>query len=195
MHRTVFTTPFVGGALQVIGATYLRIIGWRLDGAPPDLPKFVTVVAPHTSNWDFVIGLAFALKLRLNAFWIGKHTLFRGPVGPILRWLGGIPVDRSAAQNTVGQAVKAFRESESLVIALAPEGTRKKVEAWKLGFYHIAREAGVPIAPAFLDYARKAAGFGPTISVSDDMIADLGALQRFYEQVTGKRPDQAGTIT
>jgi 1-acyl-sn-glycerol-3-phosphate acyltransferase len=128
-----------------VGRTALRLMGWRIEGELPPLDKFVVIGAHHTSNWDFVIFIAAKFVLRLNARWFGKHTIFRWPFGGLMRLWGGIAIQRERQGNTVEQAVRAFAEHEQFVLILSPEGTRKKVERWKMGFYHIALGAGVPI--------------------------------------------------
>ena len=120
----------------------LRLLRWRVEGAIPDLPRFVIAVAPHTSNWDFVVGAAAMFALDLDLTFLGKHTLFRPPFERVLRWMGGIPVDRSSAHGVVAESVRAFGEADRRVLAIAPEGTRKAVRALRgTGFLHIAREA------------------------------------------------------
>lgn len=115
------------------GRLVLRLLGWRIEGAFPDLPKFLIIVAPHSSNWDWIIGMATVLALRVDARWIAKHTLFRGPCGPLMSWLGGIPVDRRASHGFVEQIADRYRQQSQLVIGVTPEGTRKRVETWKTG--------------------------------------------------------------
>lgn len=173
---------------RAVGTGILRAFGWRLEGTLPDVPKVLGIGAPHTSNWDFVFGIAAVLALGLRANWIGKHTLFRWPVGGLMRWLGGIPVDRTHAQGLVEQAVAMFDSRDRLVLGIAPEGTRKKVERWKTGFYHIAHGAGVPILPFYWDYRRKVLGFGPPLVPSGDLDADLERIYAFYTRVHGRHP-------
>ena len=171
-----------------LGRTLLSLAGWRLDGDPPDAPKFVVLAAPHTSNWDFVIGMAalFALGLRLS--WLGKQTLFRRPFGPVMRWLGGLPIDRRSSHGIVAETVRAFEARERFIVAVAPEGTRSKVDRWKTGFYHIACQTGVPIAMGFLDYRRRVVGFGPILVPGGDLERDLAAIRKFYATITPRRP-------
>lgn len=134
----------------------MRLAGWRFEGAFPDLAKFVVIVAPHTSNWDFVIGVIamFAVGIRLT--FLGKHTLFRWPLGAVMRWLGGVPVDRHSPHNVVDQTIARFASQDAMVLALSPEGTRKKLPEWRTGFHYVARGAGVPIVPVALDYRTRA---------------------------------------
>jgi len=172
----------------------LRLFGWRAEGSLDDLPKCVLVVAPHTSNWDFPVMLALAIALRIKATWMGKHTLFRPPFGWLMRWLGGLPIDRGARHNVVEQAVESFRTRDRLVLAVLPEGTRKRTPYWKSGFYHIAMGAKVPIALGYADYRRKVGGIGRVIVPSGDVDADMTLIREFYSGMTGKRPEQFGEI-
>ena len=162
-------------------------MGWRVDGLPPDAPKFVATFAPHTSSWDLPMVVLFGLVLRITLLWLGKDSLFRGPFGFMFGWLGGLPVDRSKSNNVVMQAIRYFDDNDRLVIGVAPEGTRKRVLDWKKGFYHIANGAHVPIAVAYLDYRRKTGGFGPTFVPTGDIDSDMGRIRAFYAGVTGKR--------
>ncbi len=174
--------------LPQVGSLVLRVLGWKIDGVPPDEKKFVIVAAPHTSNWDFVIGLAVAWVYSMDAKFVGKHTLFRWPMGAFMRWAGGIPLDREKSRGFVNTVVDEFNKRENLIVAITPEGTRKRVQKWKTGFYHIANEAQVPIALGFLDYGRKVVGFGPAIWPTGNIGSDLLQIQEFYNGVTGKHP-------
>ncbi|HEY4997648.1 MAG TPA: lysophospholipid acyltransferase family protein [Usitatibacter sp.] len=174
-------------ATRGFGRLVLRVLGWRVEGEVPDLPKFVIAVAPHTSNWDFVVGAAamFALDLRLS--FISKHTLFRWPFARVLRWMGGIPVDRSASHGLVGEAVRAFASTDQRVLAIAPEGTRKRTGRFRSGFLHIARGAKVPVVLASLDYAARCVRLGPMFTPGEDVDADLARVVAFFAKVKGKR--------
>ena len=173
-------------ASRAFGRLLLRVMGWRVDGEVPDLPKFVIAVAPHTSNWDFVVGAAtmFALDLRLS--FIGKHTLFRWPVAGVLRWMGGIPVDRSASHGIVGEAVEAFASVDRRILAIAPQGTRKRGARFRSGFLHIARGAKVPVVLASLDYASRCLRLGPAFMAGEDVDAELARVEAFFAKVKGK---------
>ena len=175
-----------GRFMRAVGRAVLRILGWRVEGEIPNLPKLVIAVAPHTSNWDFVVGVAtmFALDLRIK--FIGKHTLFAGPFAPVLRWMGGIPVDRSSPQGIVGDSVRAFEGVDRLILAIAPQGTRRPVPHFKNGFLHIARGAGVPVLLATLDYAARAVRFGPMTSPGEDVEAERERIEAFFSTVRGK---------
>lgn len=172
----------------------LGVMGWRLCFTDPGTRKYVLVVAPHTSNWDFPLGLLAGWALGLGASWMGKHTLFRGPMGPVFSALGGIPVDRTQAGNMIEQMASRFAKSDHLVLGIAPEGTRSATDHWKSGFYHIARAAGVPIALAFLDYGRKEVGIGDVFMPGADIDTDFERISAFYADKRGKRPGRASTV-
>ncbi len=191
VQRTLFNTPVVTALLRALAHFLLAVTGWRARGALPDAPKYVMIAAPHTSNWDLPVMLTIAFALRADVFWMGKHTLFRAPFGPLFRWLGGVAVDRRKSNNLVEQTIEAFRQRDEFALVIAPEGTRKLTAYWKTGFYHIARGAGVPIALGFLDYRRKTGGVGPVITPSGDIEEDMKAIRDFYADITGKRSAEA----
>lgn len=174
---------------KLIGKIYLLFSRWQSEGERPTFPKYVLIAAPHTSNWDLSNMLSIGFTLGLRVRWLGKRALFRPPFGWLMRFLGGIEVDRSAPLNQVEQVVQVIAGSEHIALVIAPEGTRGRREFWKSGFYHIARQAGIPIVMGFLDYKRKRGGFGPTLFPSDDMQADMDQLREFYRAVTACRPD------
>ncbi|MCJ1886900.1 lysophospholipid acyltransferase family protein [Pseudomonas sp. LA21] len=176
---------------EALGHAMLRVAGWRIEGSLPALDKFVVIGAHHTSNWDFMLFLAAKFVLRLNARWFGKHTLFRGPWGGLMRRWGGIPIQRHLKLNTVDQAVQAFRDSREMMLILSPEGTRRKVERWKMGFYHIARGAGVPIVLAALDYPGRRIVIGEPYWPTGDEAADLRRMLDFYRPFVPKKPEYA----
>ncbi|HOX00109.1 MAG TPA: lysophospholipid acyltransferase family protein [Deltaproteobacteria bacterium] len=194
MHRTVFESPFFSRLFQAVSILFLKIAGWRRIGQVPDLPKFVMIGAHHTTNWDAPIAIAMVFAFRIKAYWLGKHTAFRWPFGGLLKWLGGIPIDRTKSADVVAQMAEEMKKRAELVLLLAPEGTRKKVTRWKSGFYHIARGAGVPVVLAFLDYARKEGGLGPVFHPTGDFDADMREILRFYATVTGKHPERMGAV-
>lgn len=194
MHRTVFESPFFSRLFQAVSILFLKIAGWRRIGQVPDLPKFVMIGAHHTTNWDAPIAIAMVFAFRIKAYWLGKHTAFRWPFGGLLKWLGGIPIDRTKSADVVAQMAEEMKKRAELVLLLAPEGTRKKVTRWKSGFYHIARGAGVPVVLAFLDYARKEGGLGPVFHPTGDFDADMREILRFYSTVTGKHPERMGAM-
>lgn len=176
--------------IEGLGRSILRLFGWRMRGAFPDLPKAVVIAAPHSSNWDGLLGFAAKVAMGVRLSILGKDALVRIPLlGPWLRGQGVIPVDRSAPHGVVGQAVEAIRGADRMWYAIAPEGTRKRVERWKPGFWHIARNAGVPVVPAYFDYANKVIGIGPPFELGDDMHADIARIQRWYKPYKGRNHD------
>ncbi len=173
--------PRRGGPFtRALGRATLRVLRWTVVGEFPDEPKMVVIAAPHRSNWDFIVGLAVKFALSLDASFLAKHTLFRWPFGVVFRFWGGIPVERGAATHTVAAIVSEFESRETLVLALAPEGTRKPGTAWKTGFWHIAYAAKVPILPAVLDRERRIVRFLPVI-IPRDMDQDIRALKAEYD--------------
>jgi 1-acyl-sn-glycerol-3-phosphate acyltransferase len=172
-----------------LGRLGLALFRFHFEGSVPDVPRLVMIVAPHTSNWDFVVGLFAKLALGLRARFIAKHTLFRGPFGSFLRWLGGIPVDRRAPGGVVETVTDAMRAAERLYLVITPEGTRKKVPAWRSGFYRVAHGAGVPILPVAFDYRKRAIVFEPLFEPSGDYEADLPALRSGFDAAMAYRPE------
>jgi 1-acyl-sn-glycerol-3-phosphate acyltransferase len=161
---------------------------FRVEGEVPDLPKFVIAVAPHTSNWDFIVGAATMFALDLRLAFLAKHTLFRGPFAPLMRWMGGIAVDRASPHGVVDEASRGFSTAERRILAIAPEGTRKPVPHFKSGFLHIARAAGVPVMLASLDYGARCVRLGPTFFPGDDVEAERQRIEAFFAKVQGCRP-------
>jgi 1-acyl-sn-glycerol-3-phosphate acyltransferase len=182
-----------GRFVAAVGRFMMAIRGWRVEGEVPDIPKMVLIVAPHTSNWDFLTGLWVKLALRMGARFIGKHTLFRWPLGVVMRWLGGVPVDRSAAAGVVEETARVLRGSERMTLVLAPEGTRRRTDRWKSGFHRIAVAAGVPILLVGLDYSRKVVFFGPLVQPTGDYERDLAHIQSHYSAAMALKPENYGT--
>ncbi len=166
----------------------MRVAGWEFEGAFPDVSRMVVAVAPHTSNWDFLHGAAAMFALDLKVTFIGKHTLFVWPFSVFLRWMGGVPVDRSAAHGVVGEAVASFRGDAPRMLVIAPEGTRKKVERFKTGFLHIARGAGVPVVLVGLDYGSRTVRIGPVIEVGEDIDAERVRIETHFARIPGRYP-------
>jgi 1-acyl-sn-glycerol-3-phosphate acyltransferase len=175
--------------LRWIGRTVLRIMGWRIEGELPSVPKAVLIAAPHTSNWDFVIGVAAKFDLELLVSWLGKHTLFRKPFGFFFRWLGGIPVERDTSHGVVHESIRRVQQHDQFLLALSPEGTRKKVKRWKTGFYQIAKGADIPIIPVAFDYSRKVIQIGALLHPSNSIEEDFLILERFYSTSQGKHSE------
>jgi 1-acyl-sn-glycerol-3-phosphate acyltransferase len=181
-----------GRFAAAVGRFMMGIRGWRVEGEIPDIPRMVLIVAPHTSNWDFLTGLWVKLALRMGARFVGKHTLFRWPLGIFMRWLGGVPVDRSAAAGFVEETARVVRESERMTLVVAPEGTRRLTDRWKSGFYRIAVAAGVPILLVAFDYPRKVVSFGPLFEPTGDYEKDLPEIQSHFEARMALRPENYG---
>jgi len=171
----------------------LRMIGWRTHAIRPHTSHYVIIGAPHTSNWDFGLMLLLMAAEQLPIRFLGKDSLFRGPLGPIMRSLGGIPVNRRERTKLVDQVVAKFEEYDDLIIGIAPEG-RSKTSHWKTGFYYIALKANVPIAMAYLDYGNKIIGVGPNFMPSGDLNADFEIIREFYTGIIGKNPKYQGKI-
>ncbi len=193
MRRTIFDTPVISPVMYAVSWLFLRLTGWRTSGNPPDLPKYVIIGAPHTSNWDFILTIAFAFIYRRKLFWMGKNSIFRFPFGPMFRWMGGIPIDRSKPHGVVAQTIEKFNSADRLILVVAPEGARKKVDKWKTGFYHVAQGAGVPISLAFLDYKNRLGGFGPLFTPTGDIDVDMPKIRAFYATISGRHPNQFST--
>lgn len=176
---------------QKVARWLLKTLGWQVRGELPNVKKLVVAVAPHTSNWDFVLTMAASLAMGVQISFLGKHSIF---VWPLKKWLlafGGIPVERSQHHGMVGQIVQEFAKRDQLIFGVSPEGTRKKVERWKSGFWHIAREAQVPIQLVGIDFASKQIVFGPTLTASTDFASDLAQMRVFFQQMTAKYPENA----
>ena len=183
-------TPFS----QRLAHYILRLIGWRTHVVRPHTSRYVIIGAPHTSNWDFGLMLLLMAAEQLPIRFMGKDSLFRGPLGPVMRSLGGIPVNRRERTNLVDQIAAKFEEYDELIIGLAPEGTRRKTQYWKTGFYYIALKVKVPIAMAYLDYGNRVIGVGPNFMPSGDLRADFEIIREFYTGVIGKNPKRQGKI-
>ena len=192
--------PLVGAAVPrthgpltaALGRFLMRLGGWSFEGSVPSEAKMVFSIAPHTSNWDFPVGLWAKFALRLKASFLGKHTLFWWPFGVFLRSIGGIAVDRTKAAGIAEDSARAFQESDQLVLVVAPEGTRSRSEKWKSGFYRIAVAAGVPILIVAFDYPRKVIRFGPLFRPTGDYEKDLPKIRSHYDAAMALRPESYG---
>ena len=180
--------------LQGIAGFILRIGGWTPVGDLPSLDKAVFVAAPHTTNWDGFWLLVYKTAFDMDVHFLAKHTLFWWPLGPVLRAMGAMPIDRTVSTSTVQQVVDAFAERDKFWFALSPEGTRKWQPYWKTGFYRIAKSANVPLVLAFIDYKKKRLGIGITLPDGQTMEQDLQAIREFYAPFTGRLPERQGPI-
>ena len=170
---------------------WFRHGGWTIAGKLPPDPKFVIMGASHTSNWDFLVFLGAVHVLGRKIHFIGKHSLFKWPMGGFMRALGGIPVDRSASQDLVSQVVAQFDAHDDFILVVAPEGTRSRTTQWKTGFYQIALKAGVPILPAGPDFPTRRAVFGPVIRPTGNYAEDMKPAFAFFRTITPKHPKRA----
>lgn len=173
----------------------LNISGWKIEGQLPELPKYVLIVAPHTSNWDFIVGVLARGALATRIHFLGKHQLFIPPWGWLFRAMGGSPVNRSKHNKLVDTAVQLYQTSADYKLALTPEGTRGPVTRWKLGFYHIAHQAQVPIVPVGFDFARRAIVIGAYQQPSGDIAQDVPQLLHFFRGIKGKHPKTIPELT
>ena len=194
MSESGIGPPRIRKIQALLGILFLAITGWKVAGSVPDIPKFVLVLAPHTSNWDlpFILAVMYGLGLKIN--WFGKKELFSWPVGGVFKWLGGIPIDRSSRHNVVQQTAQTMLEREQIVIGIAPEGTRSQSRHWSTGFYYIASLAQVPIVFGYLDYARKVGGLGPMMHATSNIEADMKMIREFYSGITAKYPHKVGEV-
>ena len=192
MRHTIFTTPGLATGLASFSQWLLKRLGWTLEGAMPEgVHQSVVIAAPHTSNWDFPYTLLASFALNMRIHWIGKHQLFRFPFGPVMRWLGGIPVNRETSNNTVDYCVSLLLDAPgNLHIVIPPEGTRSNVNYWKTGFYYVALGAKVPVIPGYLDFGKKRLGLGPPFVLTGDLEADMQHIKDFYANFSGKNPQQ-----
>ncbi len=185
--------PAFSGHLSVermnISAFILKLFGWKAVMTVPDEPKCVICIAPHTSNWDFVVGKLGANAIGKKAGFLMKKEWFVFPLGPIFRAMGGIPVDRSRKTSVTDQVAAEFERHERFEIGITPEGTRKPNPEWKRGFYYIALKANVPIQLAYLDYGKKEIGIGKTFVPTGNVDADMGAIKNFYKNIRAKKPE------
>ena len=189
-RKLIYDNGFFRGLLHVIAKAFLEVTGWTVIGEAPSDDKYVVIAGPHTSNWDFPLFIAVAGYLKLRPSFLGKDSLFKGLHGRFFYYMGGIPVYREGpeAGDVVEQAIKAFADNDELILGIAPEGTRSKVDKLKSGFYRIAEGAGVPIHMAYLDSEKKEIGFGPRYVPSGDMAKDLEEIYQFYASKPGVNP-------
>lgn len=185
---TIFNTPILSTIFHYLTLILMRLTGWRVNGKLPNLPKYVLIGAPHTSNWDFVLFLGIIFTLRANVRFMGKAELFRFPHGSFFYYCGGIPVDRKKSTGLVEQMVEACHKSDNFVLTIAPEGTRHHVTEWKRGFYHIAKNAGIPIVMAVVDGKHKEVRIGQVFQPTEDIEADMKVIQGYFTGVVGINP-------
>lgn len=188
MHLTIFYTPITKQLLRLISFLYLKMIGWRVHGAAPKETTFIVLAGPHTSNWDFPLMIACASLIGVKPYWMGKKAIFFFPLGWFFKWLGGISIERSKSNSVVTQMVTIFDNADELCILIPPEGTRKRREQWKTGFYHIAVQAKIPLVLGYVDYGKKIGGFAEVYWPTDDVEADMRYIQNFYASKGARYP-------
>ncbi|HRG97322.1 MAG TPA: 1-acyl-sn-glycerol-3-phosphate acyltransferase [Polyangiaceae bacterium] len=184
------------GVAYWLGRAWLGAFGWRVEGEAPAVRKAVVVAAPHTSAWDWPFTLATAAVLGVEMRWVGKHTLFENPLmGRFMRWTGGLPVDRAKTKDMVTKVADLLRAHEDLFLIVAPEGTRRRADRWKTGFYYMARAADVPVVLGYLDYAKKTSGLGTLFYPTGDLHKDMRQIRAFYSDVSGKHPERTSEVS
>ena len=192
------TTPDQPPLPTSLGARLARwalgIAGWRLEGRAPAFPHCIIIGAPHTTNWDLAIALLTGAGLGFRLRWLGKSTIFWQPLGALLRFIGGIPVDRSNRTGLVQALVERMKSEKEFMLCIAPEGTRKQTEYWKSGFYRIALAANIPVILGYDDYAKKIVGLGPAVHLTGDVDADMATIAAFYADKRGRHPHNQGPV-
>jgi 1-acyl-sn-glycerol-3-phosphate acyltransferase len=178
---------------RLLGTSILRLLGWHRAGQVPEAENMIIIAAPHTSNWDFVLLISAAYSFGVGINWLGKDSLFKTPIGPLLRYVGGIPVDRSKANKLVQSLCDLIDEADGITLVVPPSGTRSKTDYWKSGFYRIAEAARIPIVCGYLDYDKKEAGLGPAI-LTQDLKGDMNQIREFYEPIAAKFPELKSRI-
>lgn len=180
--------------MEWLGRLMFRLMGWEIDYRVPDVPKMIIIFAPHTSNWDAIHALPAAFVLGLKPSWLVKSNLYHWPFKKLLDLFGAVPVDRHKSENKVEMIAQAIRETDQIVLAMAPEGTRSYTEYWRSGFYHIASLAKVPVQFGFIDYPSKTVGAHPGFVPTGDIEADMKKIVAFYADKRGKYPKNVGPV-
>jgi 1-acyl-sn-glycerol-3-phosphate acyltransferase len=188
LKTTIFNTPILSPLFRLLSASLMRLFGWHVEGALPNIPKYIIIGAHHTSNWDFPLFLGVIFHLKANVRFMGKEELFRWPVAWFFYWCGGIPVVRKKSTGLVEQMVAACEKSDKFILTIAPEGTRYHVIEWKMGFYHIARNAGIPIVIAIVDGKKKTVHVGQVFYPTENMDADIKVIKGYFEGMAGINP-------
>jgi 1-acyl-sn-glycerol-3-phosphate acyltransferase len=176
---------------QRLAHKILTRLGWRIEGEVSNLPKMVLIGAPHTSNWDLILTIGAMFALGIHVSWIAKHTIFRWPLGVLLRYLGGIGINRQSSKGFVDKMAEEIQTRPQILLAIMPEGTRSKTKEWRSGFYYIAHQAQVPILMVVFDYGRKILRLGPAFTPTGDFAADLPQIKSYFADATGYNPNQA----
>jgi len=186
IHQSVPTSNY--RIIKTLAIKLLSLLGWKVRGELPQQRKFILAVAPHTSNWDFFYAILVMIALGLKVTFLGKKSIFIWPVDKLLRKLGGMPIDRTHQHGIVGQLVDEFHKQDSMILGLAPEGTRSKTKEWKTGFLIIAKKANVPVVPVSLDFYKKEVNFQPAQVITGAIEAELALFKRQFAGVCAKNP-------
>ena len=174
---------------KFLSVLIFKIIGWKLVGVIPRIDKYLVISAPHTSNWDFLIGRCFAYIAGLQPRYLIKSELYFWPLSVFIKWNGGIPVYRKTGRGTTERVVEKIKSTEKIILGITPEGTRKRVKKWKTGFYHIAQRANIPIVIMYMDYKKKEVGYFNILYPSGDLQKDMAIIQDYYKDVQAKNPN------
>jgi len=180
--------------MRLICRSVLKILGWTLDERLPEAKKYVLISYPHTSNWDFILGMLAKWSMEIPLNWVAKHSMFWGPFRPLFIAMGGVPLNRSNSSGFIQKNIELFASRESFVLGIMPEGTRSKTERLRTGFYHIADAANVPIALSYIDYKHKILGVGEVIETSGNIEFDFDIIKKFYEDKTGYNPENQSEL-
>jgi 1-acyl-sn-glycerol-3-phosphate acyltransferase len=192
--QTMFKTLLLRFIFRPFAKIILRLTGWKAVPMTKDIKKAVAILAPHTSTWDFLIGLNIVIASESPLKWVGKKELFRRPFGGILQSFGGVPLDRESAKGTVGRVAKLFETKDEFLYGISPEGTRNKTTYWRSGFYHLALQAKVPIVYYFIDYKTKTGGYGGHFMPTGDEKQDLNTIKIFFDTITPKCPKKYSPV-
>ncbi|MCC7119770.1 MAG: lysophospholipid acyltransferase family protein [Anaerolineales bacterium] len=186
--KTIFNTPLLSPILRGLSNALMKLSGWQVGGSLPNLPKYVLIGAPHTSNWDFLLFLGIIFHLKADVRYMGKAELFNNPFGWFFYYCGGVPVDRKNPAGLVEQMVAACNKADKFILTIAPEGTRHYVKEWKTGFHRIAKGAGIPIVLAKVDGKNKTVHVGEIFHPTEDQDADMQAIKGFFAGMMGVNP-------
>ncbi len=189
VKNRIFTKHRGGIVLREIYRFIFKLAGWRTVGSLPQYKKYIIIVAPHTSNWDFLLGLGSRAVYDFNPRYVGKKELFVWPLGGLFRKLGGYPVERKKNSNFVQSIVEIFNKEEEFILTITPEGTRSYNDNWKTGFYYIAKELDIPIIPVAFDYKNKQVIMGDVVRTTKEVEEVVSDLKVWYSQFEGKNPE------
>ncbi len=180
--------------MRIISRLILKLLGWRLDEQLPAAKKYVLIAYPHTSNWDFILGMLAKWAMNMPLNWVAKQSMFWGPFRPLFIAMGGVPIDRAKTFGFIQKNIELFKSRDTFVLGLMPEGTRSKTDHLKSGFYYIADGVNVPIALAYLDYKNKKLGVGKVMQTSGNIKNDFSVIKEFYQNMVGYNPENQSQL-